>query len=358
LRDLAAKNIEHGVKSSFPSPIYRSGADRFEIDDCEAQSRAAREGKIEFHALSKGHYPGRRMESNELPGLTNVGFWNCRGAQDWGLAPHRNEGLEVVFLETGGMGFEVDGRTHQLHAGHLTVTRPWQLHRLGDPHIGRGRLSWIILDVGVRRPSQEWRWPAWVVLSAGDREDLTRKLRHGEQAVWSAGPRMRQVFRELGDCVVRWGGPCVASRLAVAVNRLLVELLDVLVEQQQDESPDLVSRRRTVELFLRDLADNPVSAAEPWTVETMASHCGMGVTSMAKYCRELVNCGPMAYLASSRLAHAARELRSDSGVSVTEIAMRAGFNSSQYFATAFLREYGRTPTAYRLGDQGVSRTTR
>lgn len=309
--------------------------------------RAVSEGRIEMQALSKGHYPGERMNSNILPGLANVGFWNCRGAQDWGLEPHRNEGLEIVFLETGGMGFEVDGRTHQLHAGNLTVTRPWQLHRLGDPHIGRGRLSWIILDVGVRRPNQEWRWPSWVVLSPGDREELTRKLRHGEQAVLSAGLPMRQVFRELGDCVLRWGDPGVVSRLAVAVNRLLVELLDVLVEQQLDESPELVSRRRTVELFLRDLADNPASAAEPWTLEAMAAHCGMGVTSLAKYGRELVNCGPMAYLGSCRLAHAARALREEAGGSVTEVAMRVGFNSSQYFATAFQREYGRTPSAYR-----------
>jgi AraC family L-rhamnose operon regulatory protein RhaS len=352
LRDRAAKDIEHEMKTSFPAPIYRGGADRFEIDDCEAQSRAAREGKIELHALSKGHYPGRRMESNELPGLTNIGFWNCRAAQDWGLAPHRNEGLEIVFLETGGMGFEVDGRSHELHAGSLTVTRPWQLHRLGDPNIGRGRLSWIILDVGVRRPNQEWRWPSWVVLSPGDRDELTRKLRHGEQAVWPAGSRMRQVFRELNEGVSRWGAPGAVSRLAVAVNRLLVELLDVLVEQQFDESAELVSRRRTVELFLRDLADNPASAAEPWTLGAMASHCGMGVTSMAKYCRELVNCGPMAYLASSRLAHAARELRSDAGLPVTEVAMRAGYNSSQYFATAFQREFGRTPSFYRAELRG------
>jgi AraC family L-rhamnose operon regulatory protein RhaS len=347
LLDPAATDIEHGMQRAFPPPIYRSGSDRFEIDDCEAQSKAAREGKIEFHALTKGHYPGRRMESNELPGLTNVGFWNCRGAQDWGLAPHRNEGLEIVFLETGGMGFEVDGRTHGLHAGNLTVTRPWQLHRLGDPHIGRGRLNWVILDVGVRRPNQEWRWPSWVVLSPGDRAELTRKLRHGEQAVWTAGPRMRQVFGELADCVLRWGGRGAGSRLAVAVNRLLVELLDVLAEERVDESAELVSRRRTVELFLRDLADNPASAAESWTLEAMAAHCGMGVTSLAKYGRELVNCGPMAYLGSCRLAHAARALRDEATVSVTEVAMRAGFNSSQYFATAFQREFGRTPSAYR-----------
>jgi hypothetical protein len=47
----AAKDIEHSVKHAFPSPIYQSGADRFEIDNCAPQLKAMREGKIELHAL-------------------------------------------------------------------------------------------------------------------------------------------------------------------------------------------------------------------------------------------------------------------------------------------------------------------
>ncbi|MEY3895820.1 MAG: hypothetical protein RLZZ214_1340 [Verrucomicrobiota bacterium] len=315
----AAKDIEHGVKAAVPSPIYQNGKDRFEIDDCGPQFKALREGKIEIYALSKGHYPGKRMNSNVLPGLTNIGFWNCRGAQDWGLDSHRNEGLEIVFLETGGMGFEVDGKVHSLQAGNLTVTRPWQLHKLGDPNIGRGRLCWLILDVGVRRPNQEWTWPSWVVLAPKD----------------------------LAECVLHWNEPRVGSRLVVAVNRLLVELLDVLAEQQLAESSELVSRRRTVELFLNDLLENPASCAEPWTLEGMSAQCGMGITAMAKYCKELVNIGPIAYLNQCRLEHAARALRQSPGVSVTETAMRLGFNSSQYFATLFRKRHQMTPVQYR-----------
>ncbi|MEX1113986.1 MAG: AraC family transcriptional regulator, partial [Akkermansiaceae bacterium] len=275
------------------------------------------------------------MNSNILPGLANVGFWNARGAQDWGLDFHRNEGLEIVFLETGGTSFAVDGRSYALQAGNLTVTRPWQLHKLGDPNIGRGRLFWLILDVDVRRPNQEWKWPSWLVLTPEDLSELTRKLRQGEQSVWMANLRIREVFRDLSDCVLRWGEPGVTSRLAVGVNRLLVELLAVLAEQQSEESPALVTRRRTVELFLKDLADNPASSAEPWTLEFMAKQCGMGITAMAKYCRELENIGPMAFLNQCRLDHAARGLLEKPRVSVTEIAMSAGFNSSQYFATLF-----------------------
>jgi AraC family L-rhamnose operon regulatory protein RhaS len=140
----------------------------------------------------------------------------------------------------------------------------------------------------------------------------------------------------------------MASRLAVAVNHLLVELLDVLSDLRVHDSSEMAIRHRTVELFLMDLAENPASSAEPWTLETMARHCGMGITAMTKYCRELVNNGPMAYLNLCRLEHAARALRDEPGLSVTEIAMRAGFNSSQYFATCFRRRYRVTPVGHRL----------
>ena len=287
------------------------------------------------------------MNLNTLPGLASLGFWNCRGSQDWGLDAHRNEGVEIVFLETGAMGFAVDGRTHQLHAGDLTITRPWQMHQLGDPHIGRGRLYWLILDVGVRRPNQDWSWPSWVVLAPRDLAELTRKLRQGEQSVWRTNPRIRQVFVDLADCVMHWNEPRITSRLAVAVNRLLVELLEMLAEQQLEGSRELDTRRRTVRLFLRDLAENPGSGAAPWTLGSMAGQCGMGITALAKYCRELVNNGPMAYLNLCRLEHAARALKEQPETSVTEIALRVGFNSSRYFATRFRQCYQMTPLEYR-----------
>jgi len=342
------------MKAAALPPIYFKGTDHLKIDDCGPQFKAVKEGKIDLHALSKGHYPGKRMNSNILPGLTNIGFWSCRDAQDWGLDPHRNEGLEIVFLETGGMGFEVDGNVHSLQAGHLTVTRPWQLHKLGDPNIGRGKLCWLILDVGVRRPNQEWMWPSWIILSPKDMAELTRKLRHGEQSVWVANPQMRRAFKDLEDCVMRWSEPRVVSRLSIAINHLLVGLLEVLTEQQLEESPSLVTRRRTVELFLNDLIENPVSCAEQWTLENMADQCGMGITAMAKYCKELVNIGPVAFLNQCRIDHAARALRETLDVSVTQIAMDVGFNSSQYFATLFRKRHQMTPLQYRSRPAGAA----
>lgn len=328
-------------------PIYRSGKGQYGIDTCEPQLRAIAEGKIQFHALSKGNYPGKPMKPSMLPGVASIGFWDAVGPQDWGLQAHRNEGLEIGFLETGGMAFVVDRKQFDLRPGTVTITRPWQVHKLGAPNIGQGRLHWVILDVGVRRPNQEWCWPDWVSLTHRDRLELTRKLRLSERPVWTATGDVAQVFRGLARCILNWDRPHSVSRLTTQLNQLLLGILDLLTEQPMEEQPHLTSRRHTVELFLRDLAENPTSSRETWTLDQMARQCGMGVTAFSKYCHELVNSGGVEYLNHCRLERAARQLRTQPERPVTQIAFENGFNSSQYFATAFKSRFHTTPRAYR-----------
>jgi len=328
-------------------PIYRAGSTRLRVDSCRQQVNAMHEGKIKLLALAKGVYPGFRLEPEQLPGINSIGFWSGTGAQNWGLDPHRNEGLEICFLETGNMAFSVEAKKYELRPGNFTITRPWQLHKLGAPHIGPGKLHWIILDVGIRRPNQDWRWPRWLAMTDEDRLELTRRLRHNENPVWDAAPEIIQAFRGLSDCIIRWPAPYLESRMIALLNSLLLGVLEALGEQQTHQNPELTSRQRTVELFLRDLAGNWASADEPWTLPQMAAQCGMGITTFSKYCRELVNTGAVEYLNQCRLEHAARMLREDPTRSITDIAFACGFNSSQYFATAFRKRFGLAPASYR-----------
>jgi len=329
------------------TPTYQTPRNRYEIDRCEPQTRAIEAGKIDYHALTKGNYPGTPVPRNILQGLKSLGFWNASKAQDWGLDAHRNEGIELMFLETGSMEFAVDQRRYPLHAGQFTVTRPWQLHKLGAPNIGPGRLHWLILDVGVRRPHQEWRWPKWLVLTPGDLAELTQKLRRNEQPVWPATPAIAHSFRELARGVTAWGQPHCVSRLAGNLNQLFIGILDALGAVPAGEDDRLTSRRRTVDIFLEDLKSGRADLSEPWTLEKMSAHCGMGITAFSKYCREQVNAGPVKFLNRCRLEQAARRLRLEPNVSVTEIALACGFNSSQYFATAFARQLGTSPREHR-----------
>ncbi|MDB6111822.1 MAG: transcriptional regulator, AraC family [Pedosphaera sp.] len=316
------------------------------IDTCEPQVLAVRTGKIRLTALSKGHYPGVTIPNDTLPGLNSIGFWDGAGPQDWGLDAHRNEGVEIHFVETGTIVFMADGRRFNLRPGDLTITRPWQLHKLGDPHIGPGRVHWLIMDVGVRKPNDQWRWPGWVTLTPGDLAELTRKFRHNKMPVCKSTPEIARIFQQIAMCVVQWKKPHSVSRMIANLNQLFVGFLDLPVTQRLIESSDRGSSRRVVELFLKGLEQNQANCREIRTLQQMAKHCGMGITSFAKYTRASVNVGPMEFLKQCRLNHAAQQLREQPGASITEICFFNGFNSSQYFATCFRKRFKMSPREF------------
>jgi AraC family L-rhamnose operon regulatory protein RhaS len=327
-------------------PVFKSRNQKYEIDTCTPQTHAIESGKVNWHGLTKGHYPGALMPKDVLPGLNSIGFWDADGTPDWGEEPHRNEGIEIIFLETGTMGFTVDKKLYHLRAGQFTITRPWQLHKLGAPNIGPGLLHWLILDVGIRRPHQKWRWPNWMMLMKDDLAMFTQKLRHNENPVWNATPSITESFRRIGRSIDSWNHPRGISHLVVHLNGLFLNIFEALSSQQTEETPDLTSPRRTVESFLNELKHDLKICSEQWSKTSMAEHCGLGTTTFSKYCRELVNSGPMEFLNICRLDFASKALKKG-GPTITDIALACGFNTSQYFATCFRKKFGCTPNEYR-----------
>lgn len=326
------------------APVTYLDDDRvLHADTCEPLRAAETRGEVALHALARENYPGEALPDGALAGVRSVGFWDARGDQSWGLDWHRNEGIELTYVARGRLGFAVDGRRMKLEPGHLTVTRPWQRHRVGLPHVASSRLHWLILDVGVRRPNQTWRWPDWCVLSGDDLRRLTELLKYNEQPLWSASPAVRQCFEKLGVGIVEREVATRETRVRIAINELLLSLLEMLEREDIPLDHGLTSSRRSVELFLEAL---PHRAGAPWTLASMADACALGRSQFASYCKQLTNMTPIAYLNRCRIDRAKR-LLATTNRSVTEIAFAAGFDSSQYFATSFRRHTGRTPMSYR-----------
>jgi AraC-like DNA-binding protein len=317
------------------------------VDSNRPQRQAVAEGKIRLWALTHGHYAGYRLPPMALPGLSSVGHLDARGEQDWGLEPHRNEGIEISLLETGHMGFAVDGREYRLAGGDVTITRPWQLHCLGNPHLGVGRFHWLILDVGVRRPQQRWTWPAWIMLNNGEKRELATTLQRTEQRVWKSTADLDHAFHEVAACVERYPAERPLTRLKLHVNQLLLSLLEAIRDQRGAQATAQPGGQQVVETFLRELHDSPDLTTQPWTIARMAERCCMGKTKFAEVCHKLTNSSPWDYLIECRLQWAARQLRNAPKLSITQIALASGFSSSQYFATCFRKRFHRTPRDYQ-----------
>ena len=300
-----------------------------------------------MNALVRGGYPGEKLRPNDLSGIRSIGFWDAVGQQNWGLEYHRNEGIEITFLETGSIPFLVEDREYLLKPDDLTITRPWQQHRVGNPCIHAGRLYWIILDVGVRRPNQSWKWPRWLSLTQKDLKDLTTMLKHNEQPVWNGNPDLRSCFQKIGRVLSGNNMDRKISHLTVYLNEIFLLLLELLQRSNIKLNPNLSSSQRTVELFLADITRSIENLSYNWTVKEMAEHCGLGTTQFIHCCKQLTNMTPIQFLNYHRVEAAARILVENPEMSITEVALTCGFCTSQYFAAVFRNHFGMNPKAYR-----------
>ncbi len=323
---------------------YRANGQTFVADSCRALSDAANAGAVRLHAIGRAGYPGRRLPETELPGLRSVGSWDAKSAQAWGLPLHRNEGIEITFLDSGEIVAQIENRFQTLHHGELLITRPWQPHQLGNPNVGPSRLIWLILDVGVRRPHQKWLWPSWIILSPADLAELTRCLRQNGQLIWPGSPDIHHCFLGIAGALDKNKKDCDISRLAVLINEVLLAVLDNFRARHIPLRKSLVKTERTLQQFIAELDG---SLGEPWTLEKMAASCHLGVTQFVHHFRQTTNFTPARYLMQARVNHAGRLLLSQPTRPIIEIALDSGFSSSQYFTNVFTRQKGCSPREYR-----------
>ena len=325
--------------------VFRDAEGVHRSDLCEPLKRARARGDVRLQALARPPYPGTVLAGNALPGLCSVGFWDARGRQRWGLDWHRNEGIEITCVRSGKCPFAVENHQTMLDHRQFAVTQPWERHRLGDPHIRPSRLAWIILDVGVHRPNQRWRWPDWLLLSAEERRRVEQTLRESRQCVWQISPEVRTAFDRLLVKLEAMAEHRIAfERWALLISDVFASLADLTATGSKRSATQRTDSARTVELFMREL---PRHIDHPWTVAKMAEACGLGVSQFTAICKRLWNLTPNDLLAQARVKEAGRLLTENPAASVTHIALRCGFSSSQYLAYSFRRWYGITPSQFR-----------
>ncbi|KAA1243471.1 AraC family transcriptional regulator [Aquimarina sp. RZ0] len=325
------------------TPFKGENGSIFHADTCVPLVDACQRSMVEFKALARHTYPGERL-AKDTEGLNTIGYWDANFEQDWGLDWHRNEGVEFHFLESGSMPYAVENSETELFAGDFTITRPWQQHKVGNPHVGIGKFYWVILDVGVRRPHQKWEWPDWIVLSKNDLERLTLSIRQNEQPVWKATPEIKDCFKKI-DNLLNNKEQEPSSKLRIYINELLVLILEMFDRGKLILNESLTDSLRSAKLFLEELGNNP---SHRWTIEEMANSSGLGTTRFTHHCKQLTNLTPMQVLTKKRLGMACEMLIEYPDLSASEVAYNCGFSTSQYFTTVFKKHLKTTPQKYRI----------
>jgi AraC family L-rhamnose operon regulatory protein RhaS len=328
--------------------VFRSARQVYYADTCEPVKQAVRRGDLRLEGWAHGAYPGRPLPAKTLPEVRTVGYWDAERNQTWGLDWHRNEGIEITYLASGKLGFSVEDQHYALKKGALTITRPWQIHRVGNPDVAASRLYWLILDVGVRHPNQPWKWPKWLVSLEPQIAHLTGMISHNEQPVWEANDEVAMYFEKLGEIVSGRAIDTVGTdeaRIRLYVSGLILTVTELLGQHAPNRHRSLSPTYRRVDQFLMSfLPDHP---EYEWRLTAMAEQCGLARSRFTYYCEEITNMSPSEYLTNCRIQKAALLLTEQRDWTITEVAVHSGFNSSQYFATVFRQLKGCSPRAYR-----------
>lgn len=322
---------------------FRADGVVYHADTCLPLIDAFKRNKLKFKALARHTYPGNRLDDNTL-GLNSIGYWDANEPQDWGLDWHRNEGIEFHFLESGTMPYSQENKEVLLTPNHLTITRPWEAHKVGNPNIGMGKFYWVIIDLGVRRPHQEWVWPDWITLTKEDLKQLTIFLRQNEESILKTNNKIRNCFKGINDVVNTDRNGSNASRIRNLVNYLLILILDLLKTEDIVLNESLTDSSRSVQYFLKELDK---SLSEDWTIERMSKSAGVGLTRFTHHCKQLTNLTPMRYLTMRRLEMSKKILLDKRNLTVSEVAYICGFATSQYFSTVFKKHEKCSPNEYR-----------
>ncbi len=87
---------------------------------------------------------------------------------------------------------------------------------------------------------------------------------------------------------------------------------------------------------------------EKLSLSSIATEIHMSPTYLSRKFLEEMKIGFADYLTSYRLDMAKQMLVHDLDASISTVADRAGFNSQHYFSSLFRKNFGMTPSAYRL----------
>jgi AraC family transcriptional regulator of adaptative response / DNA-3-methyladenine glycosylase II len=111
-------------------------------------------------------------------------------------------------------------------------------------------------------------------------------------------------------------------------------------------SPAWNGSRTTVDRALRLIIEEGALDTENTRVESLAARLGIGARQLSRLFARHLNATPVQVAKTARVQRAKRLLDSTE-LSMTEIAMRAGFRSLRRFNAVFIEVYRRSPTSIR-----------
>lgn len=236
------------------------------------------------------------------------------------LPPHTHlYGLEVCYVTAGHLEWWAGSDEYELHPQDVLVTLPRIGHGAVASTLQPCEYYWVHIHVSA--------------VPAGIWETLCKPR---FRALRSARPEIGELVRNILEEHKK------PDEHSPEMCRSMASIILAMLDRDSDEFSEAVLSplvRAAQKAFLEEDLHIP-------TVESVARRLQVSSVWLTKRFRQETGESPAKWLRGRKLAEA-RKMLTLSAEPVGDIAARLGFSSTQYFATAFRREAGMTPSEFR-----------
>lgn len=263
-----------------------------------------------------------------------IGYQRYVEAVANGLIPEAHlDAYEFHYIVRGDLDWWVDDEVYRVKPGTLFMTRPGEMHGSTDTFFQPTELYWFQLSIPKTKPMTG--------LTVMETQFLRQRLEGLTERMFSASHQIRPIF----ECILdEHRFPTAGSRIIARAG--LHQLIGFLI---RDHDMYVGGHRGAVPLSSQiqgavDLIST--SLGEPPSIDAVASEVCMSPGHFRARFRRETGFTPYEYLTGCRIDKAKQMLMKDRW-SVTDVAFRLGYSSSQNFASSFKRQTGMTPTEFR-----------
>lgn len=271
----------------------------------------------------------------ELPELAHIGRDTIRNAStSVRLTPHAHETMELCFVERGAVWWCVGSELHEVSGGHAYVTWPHELHGGLHGALNPCKLYWLGVDLRPRDRSED---RTFLDLPESEAAALVAALATLPRRHFPAPVLLARLCDRMVDTIEGQNDAFGVTRLRATLLDFLVGVIDAAML-----APAL-AYSALAEATLRAIDE---SLDRPLSVHELAQRLGWSPSHVQHRFRKEVGVPLAEWQLRRRIGQACRLLeRTDEAI--MSIGSELGFSSSQYFATAFRRVVGLSPTAFR-----------
>jgi AraC-like DNA-binding protein len=256
-----------------------------------------------------------------LPGLMMFGH-NTSARAEAPLGLHRHEGcMEFVLIVKGEECFYTEGKMYRLHGQEIFVSFADEPHCSAEPYQGPSEFYWFQLKLSCSE--------GFLGLSGPVAGALAGRLLALQDHVMPAHKEAAGLARRCLDVFLRQESEPAPT---AAFLNLLTCILSAPGGQRRDEN--FQNALRYIETHLEDAI----------AMEDLCRVSGFSDSTIKHRFLDYAGATPREYINRQKILYARTLLRS--GLSVTDTAMRLGFNSPAYFSAVFRRYLRVSPSGF------------